>query len=147
VGARKGGDDGLGFTDPVQEGSMHTGSVRVVRASGELDGRMRGSGSKTSADVDGRGSSTAPNGTREGPDSLFTVDRREPFTQEPVGAPDRGAQLAIATNGAMWCINNQATVFLGTQTTSPRTRHQKKRTVRASAAARTIDWSPNRSRL
>jgi hypothetical protein len=27
------------------------------------------------------GSSTAPKGTREGPDSLFTVDRREPFTQ------------------------------------------------------------------
>jgi hypothetical protein len=33
------------------------------------------------------GSSTAPKGTREGPASLFTADRREPFTQEPVGAP------------------------------------------------------------
>jgi hypothetical protein len=30
----------------------------------------------------GGGSSTAPEGAREGPDSLFTVDRREPFTEE-----------------------------------------------------------------
>ena len=66
----------------------------------------------------GGGSSTAPKGTREGPDSLFTDDRREPFTQEPVvGAPDRGAQLAIATNGAMWCITRQPTLEGGTRAT------------------------------
>ena len=54
------------------------------------------------------GSSTgAPKGTREGPASLFSVDRREPFTKEPVGAPIRCAQLAIA---AKWCyvVYNQA---------------------------------------
>jgi hypothetical protein len=36
----------------------------------------------------GGGSGTAPKGARGGPASLFAVDRREPFTQEPVGAPD-----------------------------------------------------------
>jgi hypothetical protein len=38
---------------------------------------------------------------------LFTVDRREPFTQEPVGAPIEVAQLAIA---ARWwyVVYNQA---------------------------------------
>jgi hypothetical protein len=53
------------------------------------------------------GSSTAPKGAREGPASLFAVDRREPLTQEPVGAPLEVAQLAIA---AKWCyvVYNQA---------------------------------------
>jgi hypothetical protein len=69
------------------------------------------------ASPQGGGSGTAPKGTREGPDSLFTVDRREPFTQEPVGAPDRGAQLAIAANGAMWCITRQPALEGGTRAT------------------------------
>ena len=45
-GGEKGGDDGLGFTDPVLEGSMHTGPVPVMRPSGELGGSMRGSGAR-----------------------------------------------------------------------------------------------------
>jgi hypothetical protein len=56
------------------------------------------------------GSGTAPKGAREGPASLFTVDRREPVTQEPVGAPLEVAQLAIAQrSGAMWCITRHPT--------------------------------------
>jgi hypothetical protein len=35
-------------------------------------------------------SGTAPEGAREGPASLFTVERRKPFTKDPVGAPLRG---------------------------------------------------------
>jgi hypothetical protein len=30
--------------------------------------------------------------------------------KQPVGAPDRGAQLAIATNGSMWCTTRQPTL-------------------------------------
>jgi hypothetical protein len=74
-------------------------------------------GTRGSSTAHTRGSSTAPKGTREGPDSLFTVDRRDPFTQEPVGAPDRGAQLAIAANGAMWCITRQPALEGSTRAT------------------------------
>jgi hypothetical protein len=50
------------------------------------------------------GGSTAPKGTREGPASLFTADRREPFTQELVGAPMEVLSSPLQRSGAMWGI-------------------------------------------
>jgi hypothetical protein len=92
-----------------------------------VDGETEGaSGSKKRSRVEGGGSSTAPKGAREGPASLFTADRREPFTQEPVGAPLEVLSSPLQRNGAMWCINNRASCTSGgggrirTQSTSPR---------------------------
>jgi hypothetical protein len=88
---------------------MHTGPVHVSHFSGERRTGRRGGEKgevKKEPELKGGGSSTAPEGAREGPASLFTVDRRKPFTQEPVGAPLRGCSARHCSEVvlSMWCI-------------------------------------------
>jgi hypothetical protein len=47
--------------------------------------------------------STAPKGGREGPDSLFTGDRRQPINEELLGATYRGGS-PLQRDGALCCV-------------------------------------------
>jgi hypothetical protein len=58
---------------------------------------------RTTSDYDPHGgSSTAPTRAREGPASLFTVDRRQSITQELLGATYRGGS-AHHRSGMVLC--------------------------------------------
>ena len=75
---------------PSRKRCHHDGGANGPRTEQqEHHGLCSQNGGERKRDKEG-GSSTAPKGAREGPDSLFTVDRRQPINEELLGVTYRG---------------------------------------------------------